>query len=306
MSLKQQIAVEPLRPGYFCSVKNPTRLGALSEYVFGGNTIAVAVNAAYQTVSDTHHLYSLCGHFIRPATTDRKLFCHVESIRDSKSFQTRQIRVSQVTDEGSTKLCLIALADFHIEEPYSAVTYSIPPETECAPTTLCGKYFIPSPGTSKDCDLYRDIERFVDMRFIHDNDTSQKNQEQNPRLDSPPPSPSAITKEMFRVPEPLDNEAEQISALAFYADKGLAYIPAIYNGYDLWQASACATLEFSLRIFVHGLNLGKWHMAEQRTLAAGNARAFSEGRIWNGDGHLVASMTQQTILRPNAELGARL
>ncbi|KAK6832081.1 hypothetical protein RU639_002571 [Aspergillus parasiticus] len=299
MSLKRQIAVEPLRPGHFRSVENPTRLGALSEYVFGGNTIAVAVNAAYQTVSDTYHLYSLCGHFIRPATTDRKLFCYVESIRDSKSFQTRQIRVSQVTDDGSTKLCLIALADFHIEEPYSAVTYSILPETECAPTTL-------RDDTSNNCNLYRDIQRFVDMRPIHDNDTSKKTLKQNTRLNSPPPSSSTITKEMFRVPEPLDNEAQQLSALAFYADKGLAYIPAIHNGYDLWQASACATLEFSLRIFVRDLNLGNWHLAEQKTFAAGNARAFSEGRIWNEGGHLVASMSQQTILRPNADLGPRL
>ena len=89
MSLKEQIAVVPLRPGHSCSLKNPTRLGALSEYLFGGNTIAVAVNTAYQTVNVTYHLYSLCGHFIRPGTTDRKLFCHIEGIRDSKSFQTR-------------------------------------------------------------------------------------------------------------------------------------------------------------------------------------------------------------------------
>ncbi|KAE8363023.1 thioesterase-like superfamily-domain-containing protein [Aspergillus caelatus] len=306
MSLKQQIAVEPLRPGHFCSVENPTRLGSLSEYAFGGNTIAVAVNAAYQTVNHTYHLYSLCGHFIRPATTDRKLFCHVESIRDSKSFQTRQIRVSQAADGGSNRLCLVALADFHIEEPYSVVTYSIPPETDSPSSTLREKYSTPPPDASNNCDLYRDIEQFIDMRPILDDGPSAESQKQNTRINSPPPAPSAITKEMFRVPELLDNEAEQISALAFYADKGLAYIPAIHYGYGLRQASACATLEFSLRVFVHGLNLENWHLAEQKSLAAGNARAFSEGRIWNEDGHLVASMTQQTILRPSTGPGARL
>ena len=306
MGLKQQIAVEPLRPGHFSSVENPTRLGSLSEYVFGGNTIAVAVKAAYQTVNDTYHLYSLCGHFIRPATTDRKLFCHVESIRDSKSFQTRQIRVSQAADGGSNRLCLIAIADFHIEEPYSAVTYSIPPETKSPSSKLRGKYSAPPPDASKNRKLYRDIEHFLDMRPILDNDTSTENHKQNTRINSPPAASSIITKEMFRAPEPLDNEAEQVSALAFYADKGLAYIPAMHKGYDLRQASACATLEFSLRIFVHDLNLANWHLAEQKSFAAGNARAFSEGRIWNEDGHLVASMTQQTILRPGTELGPRL
>ncbi|KAE8139406.1 thioesterase-like superfamily-domain-containing protein [Aspergillus pseudotamarii] len=306
MSLKQQIAVEPLRPGHFCSLENPTRLGSLSEYVFGGNTIAIAVNAAYQTVNHTYHLYSLCGHFIRPATTDRKLFCHVESIRDSKSFQTRQIRVSQAADDGANRLCLIAIADFHIEEPYSVVTYSIPPETESPSSTSRGKYFTPPPNASKNRDLYRNLEHFLDMRAFLDNETSTENHKQDTRFNSPPPAPPVIIKEMFRVPEPLGNEAEQMSVLAFYADKGLAYIPAIHNGYDLQQASACATLDFSLRVFVHSLNLGNWHMAEQKAIVAGNARAFSEGKIWNEDGHLVASMTQQTILRPSAGPGARL
>ncbi|KAB8265063.1 hypothetical protein BDV32DRAFT_145095 [Aspergillus pseudonomiae] len=143
------------------------------------------------------------------------------------------------------------------------------------------------------------------MRPILDNSNIEKCPKQNNRIDSLPPAPSTITKEMFRVPVPLYNEAEQISALAFYADKGLAYVPALHSGYDSWQASACATLEFSLRIFVHGLNLWNWHMAEQKAPVAENTRACSEGRIWNENGHLVASMTQQTILRPNADLGAR-
>ncbi|KNG85628.1 hypothetical protein ANOM_006027 [Aspergillus nomiae NRRL 13137] len=144
------------------------------------------------------------------------------------------------------------------------------------------------------------------MRPILDNGNIEKSPKQNNRIDSPPPAPSTITNEKFRAPVALDNEAEQVSALAFYADKGLAYVPALHSAYDLWQASACATLQFSLRIFVQDLNLGNLHMAEQKALVAGNARAFSEGRIWNENGHLVASMTQQTILRPNADLGPHL
>ncbi|KAK1140287.1 hypothetical protein N8T08_010489 [Aspergillus melleus] len=306
MSLKQQIAVQPLGPGLFRSVNNPTRMGALSEFVFGGNTIAIAVNAAHQTLDSKYHLYSICGYFIRPAITDRKLLCHVESIRDSKSFKTRQIRVSQSTDDGSVKLCLIAFADFHIEEPRSVVTYSTPPGIISSSDVLSHTNSTTTTSIKKNSGLYRNIGCFFDLKPIPDNNPSREGAEQNLGADSIPSAPSMVTKEMFRMSEPLDNEAEQVSALAFYTDKGLAYLPAVHGRQDLWQASACATLEFSLRIFAHGLNLRNWHFSEQKTLVAGNARAFSEGRVWDENGSLVASMTQQTIFRPGPELASRL
>jgi acyl-CoA thioesterase len=107
-----------------------------------------------------------------------------------------------------------------------------------------------------------------------------------------------VSAERFRVHEALLTEADRIAALAFYMDRGLAYIPANHSGYSLSQASACATLDFALRILTHEVDLQNWHVSERQTYGAGNARAFSEGRVFNVDGRLLASMTQKTILRP--------
>jgi hypothetical protein len=74
---------------------------------------------------------------------------------------------------------------------------------------------------------------------------------------------SMVTKEVFRISGPLGIEADSVSALAFFMDKGLAYIPVLHSGYDLWQASACATLDFSIWVFTHSLNL-ELHIAEQK------------------------------------------
>lgn len=112
-------------------------------------------------------------------------------------------------------------------------------------------------------------------------------------------APSRISAERFHVPTPLSSEAEQIAALAFHMDKGLAFIPVSHSGHMLSQVGACATLDFSMRLSTHRVDLSRWHTMEQKTIVAGNARALSEARVWDDvGGKLVGTMSQQTILRP--------
>jgi acyl-CoA thioesterase II len=287
ITLNRQIGVEAIRPGCYRSVVNPTRMGKLSSTAFGGNLLAIAVNSTYQTVSHLHHLYSICGHFLRPATTDRRLICEVQNLRDTRSFQTRVVRVSQEADDGSMRVCLVGSADFHVEEPASMVTYTVAPQPSASPTLASVDLQYPLPH---EYGLYKYIEKFTDVRpiFLQEGDTDR----------TPESAPSVLSSERFQVRGPLKSEAEELSALAFYMDRGLAYIPANHSGYELIDASACATLDFALRIFRPEITLKNWHVSEQRTAVANKARAFSEGRVWDENGILVASMTQQTMLRP--------
>lgn len=134
--------------------------------------------------------------------------------------------------------------------------------------------------------LYRNIDPFMQVQPLP---TNLNNKEDS--------IPDIISTERFRINGPLPTEADQIAALAFYMDRGLAYIPANHAGRSLLEASACATLDFALRLATHRFDLGDWHVSEKRTCRAGNARALSEGRVFGG-GRLLASMTQETILRP--------
>ncbi len=282
MVLKDQIAVKPLEDHYV-SVLPPTRMGDLADWAYGGNILAVAVSAAYATITTGHHLYSICGHFVRPASPSYKLICRVERIRDTRTFQTRHLRLYQNGPSGE-QLCLIATADFHIEESAELVNYSARPHEWTSP-----------PRTSKtestsEHGLYRNIDPFTDVQTLH---TNSNNKEKD--------IPDIISAENFRINGPLPTEADQIAALAFYMDRGLAYIPANHAGRSLFDASACATLDFALRLATHRFDLGDWHNSEKRTCRAGGARAFSEGRVFGGDGRLLASMTQETILRPKRE-----
>lgn len=106
-----------------------------------------------------------------------------------------------------------------------------------------------------------------------------------------------ISAERLRVHDGLNTVADRIAALAFYMDRGLAYILANHSGYSLSQAGACVTLDFALRVLSHKVDLQNWHISERQTCGAGNARALSEKRVFNDDSQLLASMMQTTILR---------
>ncbi|KAL5001780.1 Thioesterase/thiol ester dehydrase-isomerase [Aspergillus recurvatus] len=279
-SLKDQIAVEPVDTDRYRSVLPPIRMGDLADWAYGGNILAIAVQAAYATVTTGQHLYSISGYFVRPASPSQRLICRVERMRDTRTFQTRQLRVVQSRGKAE-QLCLIATADFHIDEPDEMVNYSARPQipVPSSPAAETETENTPEPG------LYRILDMLMEVR-PHSASGDGKDVS------------DIVSAERFRVHGALHTEADRIAALAFYMDRGLAYIPANHSGYSLSKASACATLDFALRVLTHHVNLQDWHVAERQTCGAGNARALSEGRAFDGDGRLLAIMTQTTILRP--------
>ncbi|KAL4753959.1 hypothetical protein BDW72DRAFT_190653 [Aspergillus terricola var. indicus] len=188
------------------------------------------------------------------ASTSRPRHADLPDTTTSRSPVRREIR----------KLCLIATADFHIDEADEMVNYSARPQlpVPTSPAAETETENTPEPG------LYRILNMMMEVR-PHQGGRNGKD------------IWDIVSAERFRVHEAFHTEADRIAALAFYMDRGLAYIPANHSGYSLSQASACATLDFALRVLTHH-----------------NARALGEGRVFNRDGRLLASMTQATILRP--------
>ena len=112
------------------------------------------------------------------------------------------------------------------------------------------------------------------------------------------PITSKVSAEWQRATQPLPNQDEQAAALAFLMDGGLSFLPLIHDHRFLEDAGACSSLDFALRIFVPVININQWHLKERKVIAADAGRTYSESRLWNQNGGMVASMTQQCILRP--------
>ncbi|KAH8703717.1 hypothetical protein BGW36DRAFT_414147 [Talaromyces proteolyticus] len=245
----RQIEVKAPGSGKCISVTRPTRMGDLSSTVFGGNILAIAVNAAYQTIS-VHITY-------------RDPLCQVKAIRNTRTFEIRHIRGVQEADDGSIILTSRAMVTY-TTLPHSKLWVDI--------SELASK-----PSVAYPYGLYKDAGHFTDVQSILvdiNDEAGEKRERKNHQV-----APQKVPIEKFRVKGLLITEAENI---------------------------ACATLDFSLRIFTRNVNLMNYDIMEQKTIIAENARAFSEGRVWDEDGRLLASMRQQTILRPRTSFVPRI
>ena len=89
------------------------------------------------------------------------------------------------------------------------------------------------------------------------------------------------------------------AALCVFALDGvLAFAPVSINNRMMFETSNASSLDFAVRFHSDVVDMSKWHLREVRTLAGGWSRTFSEALLWDEDGRLIASTTQQCILHP--------
>lgn len=315
------VSVQETAPDLFESVNNPERMGNMADLAFGGNTLAVAVNAALQTISSGFFLYSALGNYLGPAFTDRKLQCAVREIRTTKTFATRHVEISQMQKDGKRRLCLFLSADFQIVEPATLLTYSRPSRLAYSAVDECPtidenrqKMFERGLATRKMVDMHKVLfglgERFFDRRPCPEGVITQTLTGMAKKGISTTqdylPLPSKTSSDYFRSKHLLKTPAQQAPALAFVLDMGLSFVPIVHNGQSLDEVAAQSSLDFALRIFTNDVDLNTWNLREINTVTGGDGRTYTEAHVWNSDGKMVCSMTQQSILRPKINKAAKI
>ncbi|KAH8885817.1 Thioesterase/thiol ester dehydrase-isomerase [Thozetella sp. PMI_491] len=306
-TLAEQVAVEEIQPGTYKSKALPDRMGNSMPIAYGGCVLGAATQAAYKTVPASFAIYSLVGQFLGPTSTSEKMLCVVHATRDTKSFATRRVEVKQLQPDGQTRTCLELLADFHVEEP-SLLTYSTPPTRQYAGAEEQTGPIIPTSTTDKQ---RRDIESALQMfsmndRFFETRPCREGVSGQNlngflkgqQTTQDHLPITSKTTAEWLRARHPLPLPGDKAAGVSFLMDGGLSFLPLTHNHMWFDDAGACSSLDFALRFLTPSIDLTKWHIKERQTIAAGAGRTYSEGRLWDADGTMVATMTQQSILRP--------
>ncbi|KAJ5564695.1 Thioesterase/thiol ester dehydrase-isomerase [Penicillium frequentans] len=312
-TIVEQIALEKVSDTNFVSAFHPGKMGNDRDIAYGGCTISIAVNAAYQTVPSGYHLYSVLGNYLGPALTDQKLHCTVRRIRDTRTFATRQVDITQERDNSTQRPCLTIIADFQVQERESMLSYSSPPATkysdiESSPTrkknceALLRTGDISSEMLQRHDTLFGLMSRFFEQKPIPEGVTKQTLHGIGKHLRTTQDHLSLTSKtsaEWMRSKSHIETESEQLAALAFYMDEALAFLPLTHSHLFLEDASVCASLDIALRLFSNKVDLNEWHLKEMKTINGGEGRTYSEARLWDRNGDLVACMTQQNILRPH-------
>ncbi|KAL4747044.1 thioesterase-like superfamily-domain-containing protein [Aspergillus terricola var. indicus] len=206
------------------------------------------------------------------------------------------------------------LADFHKKEKDSLLAYSSPPdhiyskpESCLTPQEIGQKKVEQGVISNESFSLYNTlfglIARFFEARqapegiSAHNLHGMAKDQPQPPHQTRLPLT-AKTSADWFRCRAPLPTRSDHYAGLAWMLDAYLSFTPLAHSGMFLDDAAACATLDFAIRVFCDEFDLCDWLLREIKSVAGGEGRTYTEGRVWNEQGRLVASMSQQSILRP--------
>ncbi|KAF4123072.1 hypothetical protein GMORB2_6620 [Geosmithia morbida] len=320
MSLAELTAVERVGKDEYVSKSYPIWVGNAMPIAYGGCAMGVALRSACDTVPSGFTPYSVLGHFLGPASTDQKFRCRVHDRRTTRTFATRRVEVSQLRGDGTSRSCLELTADFHVAEAsisdYQAAPFAAWPGRHDCPTTQELLESVRARGAASD-DLIDAVLAVggggsggqTVVRRPCPNGVAAQNligvAKQLPTTQDHLPITSKASADWQRCPVSLDGPAANFAAAIFLMDSALSFTPLTHDHKWFDDVAACSTLDFAFRIFVPRIDLEQWTLQERQTIRGGWGRSYTEGRLRDEKGQLLASMTQQSILRPHKGQGVK-
>lgn len=100
---------------------------------------------------------------------------------------------------------------------------------------------------------------------------------------------------------PISSIIAHVATIAFALDGALSFAPLSLAKQSFLSASAASTLEFATRFHTDVLDINQYLLREIQPIHAGWQRTFSEARLFDTTGRLVASCSQQGVMRPADE-----
>ncbi len=250
--------------------------------VFGGQVLGQALSAASQTVTPERGVHSLHAYFMRPGDPAKPIIYQVDCIRDGKSFTTRRVVAIQ---KGQAIFSLSA--SFQIQEEGF--------EHQASPPEVPGPEGLPS-----------EMERAMQVKdkipvSIRDKILCVKPIEIRPVN---PINPFAPTKEKpvrYAWFKTIHKMPDDISVhkylLAYASDFGLVATALYPHGHTFWEPNMqVASLDHSMW-FHRDFRIDEWLLYVMESPSASKARGLSHGNIFTQDGRLVASTTQEGLIR---------
>jgi len=264
--------------GYVGSQPDATHL----VRVYGGQVAAQALTAAARTVTG-RRLHSLHVAFLRPGNPRTGLHYRVAVLREGRTFSTRRVSVSQ---DGVTVMeALVSFLEPIDGDDYQRAMPTVPqPETLPSVTTALADHL----GDSEEEYLGPMSTGLVDLRYV----------DPPPRISVDGPAPAdAVCRLWLRladdVPrEPLTDPVLAASMLAYVSDWTILDPVQVAIG-KTWQTlEHMASLDHAMW-FHRPVDFSDWLLYEQHSPSVSGGVGLGTGAIYNRDGTLVCSVTQE-------------
>ncbi len=244
--------------------------------LFGGQLLAHGLSAVANAYPDKP-VHTLHTQFLAAGDTQSAIEYKVLCLRKGRSFSHFQIHARQ-----KRRLIATMIAACHTGELGFAHQQEAPP---LAPPALNHPQALPAFELNNWL-LGQDEQ--TPLEFV---------QAQGARLDqSIQEDGPAIC--WLRVRAPLA-EAEQLPALAFISDLGILASALIPHPTHLFHPNlAPASLNHTLWLHSPRVNLNQWHLLKVTSPWAGHGRGLGQGYLYDAQGTLIATATQEGLIRP--------
>lgn len=249
--------------------------------LFGGQVLSQALHAASQTVPEERCAHSMHGYFILAGDVDLPVIYEVERLRDGGSFSTRRVTAIQ-----KGRPIFNMAASFQLNQPGFDHQIQMPDVPPAEDVVTDNEYA----GMIKDSNptWYRRLILPKPIEFR----TVEKINFLNPQEGKP--FRHIWMKAVGDLP---DNQRTHQEVLAYGSDYSLlttAFLPHIgeLNINEVFFASIDHAMWFH-----RDFRIDDWLLYALDSPSASNARGFSRGNIFNKAGKLVASVTQEGLMR---------
>jgi acyl-CoA thioesterase-2 len=251
--------------------------------VFGGQVLGQALSAAVQTVPVERHVHSLHAYFLRSGDVTKPIVYDVDRIRDGGSFTTRRVVAIQ-----NGKAIFNMAASFQIDEPgfehQDEMPSAPPPESQPTEQERARPYADKLPKGLRERAL---AQRPFEMRPVGADDDPFR------------PSPKAPSRMVWlkTVGQLPDDPALHRYLLAYVSDHSLIATALLPHGIT-WLSSGMQVASLDHVMWFHQpFRVDEWLLYVLDSPAAHGGRGLARGRVFTKDGKLVASVTQEGLMR---------
>ena len=255
------------------------------QRVYGGQVIGQALVAAWRTVED-RPIHSLHGYFLRPGDPAVPIVYEVDRIRDGRSFTTRRVVAIQhgraIFSMSASFQVVEQGLDHQIDMPDVPPPEELPGEEELRASFL--------ENAPENIRRYWLRERPIELRPVN-LEHYLSDRKFDPRQ-----------YVWVRATGPLpDRQDIHDCVLAYASDMTILDTALFAHGRSVFSPDLqVASLDHAMW-FHRPFRADDWLLYAQDSPNASGARGFSRGSLYTRDGTLVASVTQEGLVRRRTE-----
>lgn len=257
-------------------------------HVFGGQVMGQAVTAVGRTVPEGRRIHSMYSYFLAPGDPAHPIRFEVDALRDGGSFSVRRVLATQPgrTEEEGERTILAMTASFQEEQEGLEHAEHAPeaPDPEGLPTTAEVLAGIEHPVAE-----YWSTQRPIDIRHVTD-----------PIYLRPDANGGTIDAQMvwMRTLAPVDADPLLHDAILAFASDYTPFEPILRKQGLSWMTPGLkmATIDHAIWWHRH-VRADEWLLYVQRSPSASGGRGLTHGQIFDRSGELVATVTQEGMIR---------